>query len=186
MNMMQEYLGEHRSPDVPLNVDATAFPLNMVSSRSFSGPTAMEDFPSYNYAIYLINTVKFHITQTYHLFEEKSFSQTLDMIYSKDTQPWDPHRRLEYIQYYTIMAFGKELLGQPPGSEYFLRAIEMFPDIIGLCQDPILSVKICCALVLYLQSIDHRNSAYLYVSTCRSWVDDWLTLSSWALLCASL
>ncbi|KAM0429994.1 hypothetical protein ACHAPT_006000 [Fusarium lateritium] len=129
----------------------------------------MDNLPSFDYAIYLTNTVKFHITQTYHLFEESKFSQTLNLIYNQETQLLDGQNRLEYIQYFVVMAFGKALLGragsntQPPGSEYFLQAIKMFPDITGLCQDPILSVEICCGLALYLQSIDHRNSAYLYL-----------------------
>ncbi|KAF5011806.1 hypothetical protein FDECE_2096 [Fusarium decemcellulare] len=168
MNMIQETLGEHSSPDVPLNVDGTAFPLDITSVKDRTSLITLDDLPSLDYAIYLTNTVKFHISQTYHLFEETSFTRTLNMIYDQETQP-DPRNRLKYIQYFVVMAFGKALLGrvgsntQPPGSEYFMRAMEMFPDITGLYGDPILAVEICCGLALYLQSIDHRNSAYLYL-----------------------
>ncbi|KAM6509731.1 hypothetical protein FALCPG4_017379 [Fusarium falciforme] len=168
MSMIQAHLGEHSSPDVPMNVDGTAFPLDTASLKDDSSLSTLDNLPSFDYAIYLTNTVKFHITQTYHLFEESNFNRTLNVIYSQDPPPIDSNR-LEYIQYFVVMALGKALLGragssaQPPGNEYFLQAIKIFPDITGLCQDPILSVEICCGLALYLQSIDHRNSAYLYL-----------------------
>ncbi|RSL88386.1 hypothetical protein BHE90_000045 [Fusarium euwallaceae] len=168
MNMIQAHLGEHFSPDVPMNVDGTAFPLDTASLKDNSSLTSLDNLPSFDYAIYLTNTVKFHITQTYHLFEESNFNRILNAIYSSEPPSISSHR-LEYIQYSVVMALGKALLGragsnaQPPGNEYFLQAIKMFPDITGLCQDPILSVEICCGLALYLQSIDHRNSAYLYL-----------------------
>ncbi|RSL48153.1 hypothetical protein CEP53_009653 [Fusarium sp. AF-6] len=151
-----------------MNVDGTAFPLDTASLKDDSSLTTLDNLPSFDYANYLTDTVKFYITQTYHLFEESNFNRTLNVIYSQEPPPIGSNR-LEYIQYFFVMALGKALLGragssaQPPGNEYFLQAIKMFPDITGLCQDPILSVEICCGLALYLQSIDHRNSAYLYL-----------------------
>ncbi|KAL2673763.1 hypothetical protein Neosp_012207 [[Neocosmospora] mangrovei] len=135
--MIQAHLGEHYSPDVPMNVDGTAFPLDTASLRDHSSLATLDNLPSFDYAIYLTNTVKFHITQTYHLFEESNFNRTLHVIYSQDPPPVGSNR-LEYIQYFVVMALGKALLGRA-GS------------------------KICCGLALYLQSIDHRNSAYLYL-----------------------
>ncbi|CAI6099132.1 unnamed protein product, partial [Clonostachys chloroleuca] len=41
--------------------------------------------------------------------------------------------------------------------------MEMFPDVDGLYRDIVLAIEICCGLALYLQSIDHRNSAYTYL-----------------------
>lgn len=76
---------------------------------------------------------------------------------------------LWYIQFLLIMAFGKALLlpaapGQgPPGSGFVSRALDLLPDNPGLYQDPILSVEILCCLALYMQSVDHRNSAFTYV-----------------------
>lgn len=191
MSMIQAHLGEHSSPDVPMNVDGTAFPLDTASLKDHSSLTTSDNLPSFDYAIYLTNTVKFHITQTYYLFEESNFNRTLHVIYSQDPPPIDSNR-LEYIQYFVVMALGKALLGragssaQPPGNEYFLQAIKMFPDITGLCQDPILSVEICCGLALYLQSIDHRNSAYLYVSPFLNLPGGGLILYSLGWLYASL
>ncbi|EEU35615.1 uncharacterized protein NECHADRAFT_52360, partial [Fusarium vanettenii 77-13-4] len=160
MNMIQAHLGEHSSPDVPMNVDGTAFPLDTASLKDHSSLTTLDNLPSFDYAIYLTNTVKFHITQTYHLFEESNFNRTRHVIYSQDPPPIGSNR-LEYIQYFVVMALGKALLGragssaQPPGNEYFLQAIKLFPDITGLCQDPILSLGL--ALRVSLSQGLHRD-----------------------------
>src|SRR5687767_5882823 len=133
----------------------------------------METLPSLDYALYLTNTVKFHISQTYHIFEEQYFMRRLYSLYNEGPQPLSPENRIWYVQYFLIMALGKALLARgtskvgSPESEYFLRAMELFPDADGLYQDPILSIEVCCGLALYLQAVDHRNSAYVYVS---SWI----------------
>lgn len=167
--MIQEHLGQHGSPEVPLNVDGQAVKLDWPSSREvIPKPTA--DIPSLDYALYLTNTVKFHLGQTYHLFNEDDFMSGLHDFYRNGTkQEPTTDTRLWYIQFLLVMAFGKALLvpgapGQsPPGSGLVSRALELLPDNQGLYQDPILSMEILCCLALYLQSVDHRNSAFTYV-----------------------
>ncbi|KAK0369365.1 hypothetical protein CLIM01_13277 [Colletotrichum limetticola] len=169
LNMIQGHLGQHESPEVPLNVDAEAFKLDWPSSRDIT-PQATVDIPSLDYALYLTNTVKFHLGQTYHLFDEESFMTGLYDLYRTGPK-LEPtvDSRLWYIQFLIIMAFGKALLvpgnpnQTPPGSGLVTRALELLPDVHGLYQDPVLSVEILCGLALYLQSVDHRNSAYTYI-----------------------
>ncbi|EXF74544.1 hypothetical protein CFIO01_11795 [Colletotrichum fioriniae PJ7] len=169
LNMIQGHLGQHESPEVPLNVDAEAFKLDWPSSRDIT-PQATVDIPSLDYALYLTNTVKFHLGQTYHLFDEENFMTGLYDLYRTGPK-LEPtaDSRLWYIQFLVIMAFGKALLvpgnpnQTPPGSGLVTRALELLPDVHGLYQDPVLSVEILCGLALYLQSVDHRNSAYTYI-----------------------
>ncbi|KAK1673881.1 fungal-specific transcription factor domain-containing protein [Colletotrichum godetiae] len=169
LNMIQGHLGQHESPEVPLNVDAEAFKLDWPSSRDVI-PQATVDIPSLDYALYLTNTVKFHLGQTYHLFDEESFMTGLYDFYRRGPR-LEPtaDSRLWYIQFLMIMAFGKALLvpgnpnQTPPGSSLVTRALELLPDVHGLYQEPVLSVEILCSLSLYLQSVDHRNSAYTYI-----------------------
>lgn len=167
--MIQDHLGQHESPEVPLNVDGQAVKLDWPSSREVI-PKPTFDIPSIDYAIYLTNTVKFHLGQTYHLFDEDEFMTGLHEFYKKGPrQEPTTHSRLWYIQFLLVMAFGKALLlpaapGQsPPGSGLVSRALELLPENPGLYQDPILSVEILCCLALYMQSVDHRNSAFTYV-----------------------
>lgn len=153
MNMIREYL-HHESPIVPLNTDGTALPIEFPSSKQLGTTISMESLPSLDYALYLINTVKFHVSQTYHLFDEPSFLQGLFSLYNDGPCPLDLKSRLWYVQYFIIIAFGKALLvrGQatnnPQGRDYFIRAMELLPDVNGLYHDPILSIEICCGLAL--------------------------------------
>lgn len=168
MAMIREHLRQHDSPEMPLNPDGHALNLGWPSVGDI-GPLSMERLPSLDYALYLTNTVKFHLGQMYHLFDERTFMQDLHQFYSQGPRREPlPERRCWYIHYLLVMAFGKALLSgcvgeQPVGSEFASRAIKLLPDSFGLYQDPILSIEILSCLALYLQSIDHRNSAYLYV-----------------------
>ncbi|TQN67216.1 Proline utilization trans-activator, partial [Colletotrichum shisoi] len=172
LNMIQGHLGQHESPEIPLNVDAQAFRLDWPSSRNVASQTTTPtaDIPSLDYALYLTNTVKFHLGQTYHLFDEEGFMAGLHDFYRRGPSTEPPaDARLWYIQFLLIMAFGKALLvpgnpaQTPPGSGLVTRALELLPDVHGLYRDPVLSVEILCCLALYLQSVDHRNSAYTYI-----------------------
>lgn len=169
LSLIQEYLGQHESPDIPLNVDAQAIKLDWPSSREVI-PQPTVDIPSLDYALYLTNTVKFHLGQTFHIFDEENFMRGLHEFYRKGpTQGLTTDTRIWHIQFLLVMAFGKALLvpgepgKSPPGGALVSRALELLPDNQGLYQDPVLSMEILCCLALYLQSVDHRNSAFTYV-----------------------
>jgi hypothetical protein len=63
---------------------------------------------------------------------------------------------LWYLQFLLVISFGKAFLvrieaivGMPiPGSEYFIRAMKMMPDVMNLHQDPILAIEILCLVSL--------------------------------------
>lgn len=169
LSLIQEYLGQHESPDIPLNVDAQAIKLDWPSSREVI-PQPTVDIPSLDYALYLTNTVKFHLGQTFHIFDEENFMCGLHEFYRiGPKQGVTIDTRLWHIQFLLVMAFGKALLvpgepgKSPPGGGLVSRALELLPDNQGLYQDPALSMEILCCLALYLQSVDHRNSAFTYV-----------------------
>ncbi|KAL6884752.1 fungal-specific transcription factor domain-containing protein [Trichoderma evansii] len=168
MGMIRQYVDQEVSSEVPLNHDGAAFSIELPSMKHSDAAINRETLPSLDYALYLTNTVKFHVAQTYHLFDEQRFMQNLLYIYT-DSPPLSAENRMWYVQYFLVMALGKGLLTRgmskagSPGSEYFMKAMELFPDANGLYQEPILSIEVCCGLALYLQAVDHRNSAYLYL-----------------------
>lgn len=133
--------------------------------------------PSAEYAVYLINAVKFHCGQMFHLFDEESFMHGFSEFYQNQNDP--SHRRnLWYVHFLLILAFGKAfVVGQthsrrPAGVEYFVRAMKLLPDITFLHTQPVNSVEILCCVALYLQCLDFRGSAYTKVSRgCFSSVD---------------
>ncbi|KAM0512923.1 hypothetical protein ACHAPE_008428 [Trichoderma viride] len=166
MRLIKDHLKHSESPEVPLNPDGRS--VEWPSVRA-SGPLSMDQIPSLDYAMYLTNTVKFHLGQLYHLFHEKTFMDGLYEFYHRGPQAEPlPGGHLWFVHFLLIMGFGQALLSgsmgnRPGGSELISRAIELLPNSFGLYQDPILSIEILCCLALYLQSIDHRNSAFLYI-----------------------
>lgn len=169
MTMIKDHLGQTESPDVPLNIDGMAYTIDWPSVQPL-GPLKIERLPSLDYALYLINTVKFRLGQMYHLFDETIFMQGIYAFYAQDPLTEPPSEsRVWYMQYLLIMALGQALLSgfvtgrKPPGSELVGRAIELLPDTFGLYRDPILSIEVLCCLALFLHSIDHRNGGYTYV-----------------------
>lgn len=125
--------------------------------------------PTPDYAIYLINAVKFHCGQMFHLFDEESFMERFTRFHevSADRSTLMP---LWYIHYLLVLAFGKAFLARnnkarrPPGAELFAQAMKLLPDITFLCTDPVESIEILCCAALYLHSLDFRSSAYQLVS----------------------
>ncbi|KAI8671948.1 Zn(2)-C6 fungal-type domain-containing protein [Fusarium sp. Ph1] len=168
MSMIRHNLDQKGSTEVPLNVDGAAYALEFPNMRNL-GSISMEDLPSLDHALYLTNTVKFHAGQTYHLFHEQTFMQGLFSLYNHGPDSLNIENRIWFVHFFVVMALGKALLARgasrtnPPGSGYFIRALDLLPDVNGLYRDPITAVEVCCGLALYLQSVDHRNSAFVYL-----------------------
>ncbi|CVL06503.1 uncharacterized protein FPRN_05211 [Fusarium proliferatum] len=70
----------------------------------------IEGLPSLDYALYLTNTVKFHIVQTHHLFDEQRLMPALHSLYNDGPPLMTAGKRMWYVQYFLIMALGKGLL----------------------------------------------------------------------------
>lgn len=125
--------------------------------------------PTSDFALFLINAVKFHCGQLFHLFDEQDFMRNFENYH-------DPNRRggrsdLWHIHYLLVLALGKALIvrvGQdrrPPGAELYVQAIKLLPDFSYLSSDPILSIEILCCAALYLQCLDMRINALILVSS---------------------
>lgn len=121
--------------------------------------------PSADHAIYLINAVKFHCGQIFHLFDETSFMQNFALFHEagngikKVPQLW-------YVHYLLIVAFGKAFVahsmqdGRPPGAELFLEAMKHLPEITLFNDEPIETIEILICAALYLQCLDFRSLAF--------------------------
>lgn len=169
MSLIRAHLSSPESPEVPMNFDGNSYDINwpitdqpVIISR--------DDLPSLDYALYLINTVKFDVCQTYHLFDEERFMQQLQEFYNRPKPDLKRTDKLWCIQFLVVLAFGKAFLlqasteGSVPGCDFFSRAVALLPSINVLFQQPLVSIEILCSISLYLQSVDHRNSAFTYVS----------------------
>ena len=144
--------------------------------------------PTSDFALFLINTVKFRCGQLFHLFDEESFMQSFSKFHSNE-HPKEPVGALWYAHYLMILALGKALVviftsgTKPAGSDLFVEAMRMLPDVGLTHVEPIQSMEILCCAALYLQCLDKRKAAYNQVSlhdTCTfvSKLADWTSRSA--------
>lgn len=123
--------------------------------------------PSIDYALYLINAVKFHCAQIFHLWDETHFMRQFYEFYGPSTNP--PYRGLWYVHFLIILAFGKIFVARknenrrPLGAEYFVQAMKLMPDITFLHTQPVEAIEVLCCKALYLQCLDYRCAAYAVI-----------------------
>ena len=125
--------------------------------------------PTSDFALFLINTVKFRCGQLFHLFDEETFMQSFSKFHSSE-HPKEPVGALWYAHYLMILALGKALVviftsgTKPAGSDLFVEAMRILPDVGLTTTEPLQSMEILCCAALYLQCLDKRKAAYNQVS----------------------
>ncbi|KAM0493873.1 hypothetical protein ACHAP8_008896 [Fusarium lateritium] len=139
------------------------------NTRSPNENPDVTGLPSLDYAIYLFHTFKFHLGQTYRLFDEVEFVNQIRDFYS-DAQTKAEENRLWYVKFLLILAFGTAFHSsqwmpstEPPGSKFFVRAMGLMPDHTALWKDSLLAIEVLAMGGLYLYSIDQRESAHVYL-----------------------
>ena len=169
LSMAHEHL--HRSP-LPTNsllFDGASYDLGWDGMRMeirLEPPVV----PTLDFSIYLINAVKFHAGQLFHLFDEGSFMSILYAFHERPQYQMISHP-LWYVHYLLILAFGKAFVVQrsydnrPSGCEFFIKAMQLLPDISCLTREPMVATEILCCVALYFQALDYRSTAYSFVST---------------------
>jgi hypothetical protein len=165
--MTHEALYKSPLPPDSLLFEGSTYDLGWDGSRISVDPTPLI-VPTLDHSIYLINAVKFHAGQLFHLFDEGTFMDGLYAFYENPQQETTTPS-LWYIHYLVVIAFGKALSvnwnrgGRPPGCEFFTKALQLLPDSTLLSRDAVNATEILCCIALYLQSLDFRNSAHNFV-----------------------
>ena len=169
--MLDEKLHPDEPSIPPSFVDPEVYNIKWTTAPS-TDPPDLSGLPSLRHAIYLFNTVKFHLGQTYRLLDEAEFENQIRDFYSNAPQK-AAECRLWYIKFLLILAFGtafqaapQENLFEPPGSKFFLRAMSLIPDPISLWKDSLLAIEVLALVGLYLFSVDQKEAAHIYVSKC--------------------
>ncbi|THY14499.1 hypothetical protein D6D00_09772 [Aureobasidium pullulans] len=132
-------------------------------------PMEPATLPTADHAIYLINAVKFHCGQMFHLFDEETFMRCFAIFHDPTVIDKSSLMPLWFVHYLLILAFGKAFLARgtrgrrPPGAELFVQAMQLLPDTTFLCVRPVQTIEILCCACLYLQSLDYRSPAYILI-----------------------
>ncbi|ATY65318.1 C6 transcription factor [Cordyceps militaris] len=124
----------------------------------------VSNLPSLSHALYLFSTVKFHLGQTYRLFDEDEFEQQI-----RDFYPNALPKAIEYPLWFSkfllAMAFGTAFHAppsnsqDPPGSKFFARAMALLPEPNSLWKDSFMAMEVLALGGLYLYSVDQREAA---------------------------
>ncbi|KAL3432042.1 hypothetical protein BDV09DRAFT_187869 [Aspergillus tetrazonus] len=133
----------------------------------------ISNLPSIDHALYLFNTVKFHLGHNFRLINEEEFVQQTHAFYYGDAVKQVKECRLWFVQFLLVLAFGNAFLfpghknpnnvNDPPGSKFFIRAMSLMPDHTSLSRGGFVAIEVLALTGLYLYSIDHRSSAHVYV-----------------------
>lgn len=166
LSIVHERLTGQPPPADRISFDGTLYDLGWDGLGDGASPDP-DLTPTADYAIYLINAVKFHCGQMFHLFDEPSFMKQFHEFYDgSEPRPIG----LWYVHFLLILAFGKAFTARrtiskrPPGCELYVQAMKLLPDITILTGEPLRAVEVLCCKALYLQCLDFRCAAYNVVS----------------------
>lgn len=163
--MVHEKVYSSPLPTVSLLFEGSTYDLGWDGRRDGASATSCA-LPTPDYALFLINAVKFQCGQLFHLFDERTFMDQFSKFHEAAEPDRNDYPILWYIHYLLILAFGKAFIvrtdkGQrSPGSDLFVQAMKLLPDITFLCADPLQSIEVLCCAALYLQCLDSRSAAY--------------------------
>ncbi|KAF4878620.1 putative transcriptional regulatory protein [Colletotrichum siamense] len=162
-----------------LKSSAPALPKQMLEGDIYDLPskstaTQFPDtryLPSLDHALYLFNTVKFHLGQTYRFFDDAELEAQIREFYSGHVAQKASESRLWFTKFLLVLAFGTAFHSRPgsaesrdpPGGKFFVQAMSILPDNMSLWRDSLMATEVLAMMGLYLFSIDERESAHVYL-----------------------
>ncbi|KAF2720209.1 hypothetical protein K431DRAFT_271272 [Polychaeton citri CBS 116435] len=165
LTMVHEKVFGGPLPPTSLLFEGSAYDLGWDGCRT---SISIDDvlLPTTDFALFLINAVKFHCGQLFHVFDEKVFMQGFGTFQQQGGKCQDPSN-LWFVHYLLVLALGKAFIvrvgkqRQPPGADLFVQAMKILPDItFTTSSDPLQTIEVLCCAAIYLQCLDMRKAAY--------------------------
>ncbi|KAL3595243.1 hypothetical protein FPOAC2_09566 [Fusarium poae] len=128
----------------------------------------MTALPTKDFALYLINSVKFHCGWLYTLFDEDTFMERFRRFHDSPAE-YSRAEPLWFVHYLIVVALGKAFVVQstksrrPPGGDLFIQAMKLMPDFSFFECDIIDEMQVLCCAAIYLHSVDHIQQAHRLV-----------------------
>uniref|UniRef100_A0A0D2Y957 Transcription factor domain-containing protein n=1 Tax=Fusarium oxysporum (strain Fo5176) TaxID=660025 RepID=A0A0D2Y957_FUSOF len=176
-SLLEATAGRSRSPDLTFHTYdfvpsvtgniRKVFDLRWDGTRKLTAQDVpdMSALPTKDFALYLINSVKFHCGWLYSLFDEDIFMERFRLFHENPSE-YARAEPLWFVHYLLVLAFGKAFVVQstksrrPPGGDFFIQAMKLMPDFNFFDCDIIEEMQVLCCAALYLQSVDHIQQAY--------------------------
>lgn len=128
----------------------------------------MPQLPPYDFAKRLYQAQHAYIGTIFSFLDEQCFNQRLKRVYASPPDLGEREDCLIYCQILLVFAFGQmysvnQWTGNdgPPGFHYFKLALQFLPDARE--DGSILFVEVLSYVAYYMQTINRRDSAYLYI-----------------------
>lgn len=128
----------------------------------------MPQLPPFDFAKRLYFAQHAYIGTIFSFLDEQSFQQRLEHVYASPPDPTNRDDCLIYCQVLLVFAFGQmysvnQWTGNdgPPGFHYFKHALQFLPDARE--DGSILFAQVLSYVAYYMQTINRRDSAYLYI-----------------------
>ena len=127
------------------------------------------NLPSLDYALHLFQIVRFHLDQSYRLFDEEAFTARIHEFYSNRSDSKAAEPRFWFVQFLMVIALGNAFLlrprnqKDPPGSKYFARAMSAMPNYTSTGKNSLLAIEALALVGVYLYAIDYREAGHLHV-----------------------
>ncbi|KAH7151734.1 hypothetical protein B0J13DRAFT_247363 [Dactylonectria estremocensis] len=146
------------------NIGLPRFRVNTPTDR-------LPELPPEDEAYRLLEAVSFYIGQTQNHFDQRELSDRIGLLYATMNDPLQS-RDLWYLEIIIIIAVGKLFTKKVdddgtklPGTSLFEFAHQNFPSISVHYAHGRLGVEIHALMAMYLQMVDRKEEAYLYIST---------------------
>ncbi|KAL0931493.1 fungal specific transcription factor [Colletotrichum truncatum] len=127
----------------------------------------VDNLPSYDYAVFLLATVKYNLGLFYQIIDHDKFQQRMERLYENPAAE-AKRSRYWFSQFLFVLAFG-EAFNQAgrsksvPGISYASRAMALLPAIVPMERNPLAAAEALCLGALYLQALDLRLMSFQLV-----------------------
>lgn len=130
--------------------------------------SALPQLPPFEFAKRLFWVQYAYIGTIFSLINPTEFEERLDVVYHRPPDYSHRETSLVYCQVLLVIAFGlmysvNQWSGDdgPPGFKYFKHALRFLPDIHE--EGSIFFVEVLCYVAYYMQNLNRRDAAFLYV-----------------------
>lgn len=161
--------GKVPADDLDAASNASLFNTSVLPRRRSSAPSPIQ-LPPYRFAKRLFAAQYNLIGTIFSFVRHQTFDEQLQRALQGPPNPNDPDACLEYSKVLIILAFGTlysvnqwDPYDGTPGFTYFTQALQYLPD---LHEEPsILFVETLSLIGYFLQNLNRRDAAFLYVGT---------------------
>lgn len=148
---------EPEAPIEPWDLETVKLTWNPIG---FSQSPDVSNLPCYDYTLFMLSTVKYHLGTFSEVIDYDTFATHLKHFYASPVEH-ATRERFWYAQFLLVLAFGEAFTSRGEheavsGIEYASRALSLIPALVPIELDTVAAVEALCLAALYLQSIDLR------------------------------